>query len=292
MEDTTTRDFAPESRTPRRLVWIACGLAAVAFGFVVGRGTHNDINAAPADTETTPPAAGVDPVPVVVELFTSQGCSSCPPADRLLAELASDQPVPGALIVPLSEHVDYWNRLGWTDPFSSSRFSERQRAYAHAAGSRRIYTPQMMVDGRHGFVGSERKEALGHIAKASMEAHADVRLAACDATPDCWRVEIEGADRVGEADAIGNIARVVYAVTESNLEVDVPRGENAGRELSHVAVVRWMDELGSVGSAGTFSGRVRPQMDSDWDRENLRIVVFVQEEESRRILGAGSVPVG
>lgn len=280
-----------------RLAWIFCGLVAVLLGFVIGRGAETDVNAAPAGDGIVHPAPGALTVPVVVELFTSQGCSSCPAADRLLAKLAAEQPVPGALIVPMSEHVDYWNRLGWNDPFSDAQFSDRQRTYAHAAGSRRIYTPQMMVDGRYGFVGSERKEALANIAKASMAHHADVKLTPCDGVSEaltiCRNVEISDLPALTE----GDTAHVVYAFTESGLAVDVPTGENAGRELAHVAVVRVMKVLGamndnSTGGDGAFVGRVEAEIGPDWDRENLRLVVFVQEQASRRILGAGVVPFG
>lgn len=277
----------PSTSSARRLAWIAGGIVAVLVGFALGRTADTDLRAAPSGVAAGEDATGTPTVPVVVELFTSQGCSSCPPADRLLAELAREQPVPGALIVPMSEHVDYWNRLGWTDPFSSTQFSDRQRTYAHAAGSRRIYTPQMMVDGRFGFVGSERKEALASIAKASMAPHAVVTLGACDeAASDseiCRDVEIRDLPAVTEGDS----ARVTYAVTESGLEVDVPSGENAGRELSHVAVVREMIDLGAITGDGVFTGRVAIGIEPEWRRENLRLVVFVQERASRRILGAG-----
>src|SRR5204863_10159916 len=115
------------------------------------------------------------PPAVMVELFTSEGCSSCPPADKLLSWLAERQPISGVEIIPLSEHVDYWNHLGWADPYSAAAFSERQHEYSGSLGSR-VYTPQMVVDGKVEFVGGDSDEALKAISDESRRLKAIVRI--------------------------------------------------------------------------------------------------------------------
>src|SRR5262245_43533606 len=128
-----------------------------------------------APPATSEPGGGVRS-PVIVELFTSEGCSSCPPADAVLAQLQKTQPVAGAEVITLSEHVDYWNYIGWSDPFSSAAFSARQEAYSQAFGQERIYTPQMVVAGQAELVGTNMNKAREAIAKAAGSPKADVRV--------------------------------------------------------------------------------------------------------------------
>ncbi|MDT5295336.1 MAG: hypothetical protein QOJ76_2216 [Acidobacteriota bacterium] len=228
--------------------------------------------------------------PVVVELFTSEGCSSCPPADALLARLDKTQPVDGAEVIPLAMHVDYWNYLGWADPFSSHEFSERQGEYARAYGKEGVYTPQMIVDGVKEFPGGNSPDALDAIGKAARAPKADVQFARAAAETEAGvrlSVRIENLPKLTE----GDDAYVLLALTESGLSSDVARGENSGRRLSHAGVVRRLTTLGSLADArgGTFSTEAMVTIEKGWRRENLRAVVFAQERGSRRVIAAASL---
>lgn len=218
----------------------------------------------------TPTAAGT---PVLVELFTSEGCSSCPSADRLLSRLAADQPVSGAVVVPLSLHVDYWNHLGWRDPFSSPRYTERQGAYAARFGNPgRVYTPQMVVDGRAEFVGSDEREARRAIGESAREPKAIVRVAP-NATGA--RVTIAGAQAGAD---------VFLAVIEDGTVSEVTRGENAGARLAHTAVARNLFVAGRVDAAGRFDTSVSFES----DKRARRVLAFVQERGLGRVLGVSA----
>jgi hypothetical protein len=240
-----------------------------------------------APTELRP---GIAPVPVVVELFTSEGCSSCPPADRLLAHLEQTQPVPGAQIIALEQHVDYWNGDGWTDPFSSAQFTDRQADYVRALRANTPYTPQMVVDGAAEFVGSDERHALAAIAKSSNAPKANITLELrpdSQAGPDkvALRVRFEPAANWNAKDA----ADVVLAITENGLSSNVTRGENAGTQLGHRDVVRQLRTLGQLKSDGSFSQDLDVKLEKNWKRENLRGVVFVQQRSSRHILAAAAL---
>lgn len=227
---------------------------------------------------------------VVVELFTSEGCSSCPPADALLARLDATQPVEGAEVIPLAMHVDYWNYLGWADPFSSHQFSERQGEYAAAFGKSDVYTPQMVVDGVKEFNGSNSSLAQETIGKAAREPKGEVLLARSPSQPDTLvriSAQIDKFPKPTEGEAVN----VFLALTESGLASDVARGENSGRKLSHVGVVRSLKMLGGLPEApGTsFKAETEVLIEKGWRRENLRAVVFAQERGTRRVLAAGSL---
>jgi hypothetical protein len=212
-------------------------------------------------------------VPVLVELFTSEGCSSCPPADRLLTKLDREQPVGGANIVVLSEHVDYWNQLGWKDPFSSAAFSQRQRDYAEML-SGDVYTPEMVVDGAKGFVGSNESDALRAIRDAAHKPKAAIRI---DAHQENGKARIvlhmdEAAD-----------GPLYLALAHEAKQSQVLRGENAGRGLSHVAVVYSIQKLGKLDR--TASGFEKEVVVSS--EQGTRVVAFATKSGAGRITAIG-----
>jgi hypothetical protein len=226
--------------------------------------------------------------PVLVELFTSEGCSSCPPADLVLMQLDKTQPVPGAEVIILSQHVDYWNYLGWKDPFSSAEFSRRQKAYADSLESNGPYTPQMIVDGRTEFNGGDGRKAQRTIAEAARNPKASVMLTLSPA-PEGARIQIhiEGLEAARLSGKFSGKADVLLAITENGLENSVTRGENSGKKLPHAGVVRRLTLVGAATKAG-FSADQVIVLDKSWKRENLRAVVFVQEHGSRRVVGAAA----
>lgn len=229
------------------------------------------------------PAAG--PVPVLLELFTSEGCSSCPPADRLLVKLHREQPIRGVEVIVLSQHVDYWNRLGWFDRFSSPEMSKRQSWYS-ARWPTRVYTPQAVVDGEREVLGGDGPGVVQLIREAARRPKGAVAIAAAvDANGAGVRLDAAGLPG-------GRAATMMLAIVEDNLETDVERGENAGKTLRHAGVVRALVEAGTVEQgAKSFSGAVSVPFGEGWDRANLRAVAFVQEEGSRAITAIGAAPL-
>jgi hypothetical protein len=233
------------------------------------------------------PAAAPDArMPVLVELFTSEGCSSCPPADAVLARLVESQPVPGAVVIALSEHVDYWNRLGWSDPYSSKLLSERQGAYAASFRNSGLYTPQVVVDGQAELVGSDERGVEREIASASREPKLEVALARGQAASSL-RVRVAPSGKPAK----GHEADVLLALVEDDLHSQVSRGENSGRRLSHTAVVRRLDVIGRIVDGGAFDKEVPVTFDPAWKLEKLSAVAFVQERPAGRVLGAARGPV-
>lgn len=215
---------------------------------------------------------------VLVELFTSEGCSSCPPADELLIQLTTKQPVAGAQIVALGQHVDYWNRLGWTDPFSAASFSQRQSWYAEGFRSNGPYTPQMVVDGHIEFVGNDQRKAIRAVEEAARVAKLPTSIT--------WGDEVSVSIEAGE---LKSPAEVFVAIVENGLTSAVKRGENGGRNLRHAAVVRNWQSVGTMKTGIPFTTTRRLRIDKDWNSEQLAAVVFAQEKQSRRVVAAASI---
>jgi hypothetical protein len=212
--------------------------------------------------------------PVLVELFTSEGCSSCPPADALLEKLDREQPVKGAQIIVLSEHVDYWNHDGWTDPFSSAALTARQVDYVRRFALPDPYTPQMVVDGNAQLNGSDAQKAAAVIRQASQDPKVAIRIRVGDRG-----VTLE-VDPLPEGTARKANIYVTYAA-ESGTS-DVLRGENQGHTLHYVSIVRDIQKVGSIGGRDTFT----KQLPARPSGTPSRLIAFVQEPGNGRIWGA------
>jgi len=243
----------------RSLAWthlLACGL--VAAGTLILAAASMVFSARAADDTR---------LPILVELFTSESCSSCPPADRHLAQLDSQ-------VIVLSEHVDYWNQLGWKDRFSSPEFTQRQETYAKEFGLESPYTPQMVIDGAAQFTGGDVRRAIVEIGKASDRQKATIFL------------QRFGADLRVDAESVPQDADVWLALAYDHASTQVAAGENKGRTLSHVAVVTSLRKIGSVRRGGTFSRHVN----LDIALGGVRIVVFLQEPGQGRVVGVQILP--
>ena len=246
-----------------------------------------------AGSAAAPRAAAPAPIlPVLVELFTSEGCEDCPPADKVLEQLIAAQPVSGGEVIGLGEHVDYWDQLGWKDRFSSHALTARQGLYAARFANDSIYTPQMVVDGRSEFVGSDAAAARRAIGKAIAQPHGVVRITLNDRSaeslalqPPALRVNLTVTDL--PKITRGDQADIIVAITEDGLRTDVKRGENKGRVLTHAAVARYMATIGEAAD-GSASASADIALAPDWQRDRLKVIAFVQERKSRQILASAS----
>jgi hypothetical protein len=225
--------------------------------------------------------------PVLLELFTSEGCSDCPPADRLLQSLDEKQPFTGADLVVLSEHVDYWNHDGWIDPYSSHIFSERQRSYAERFRLHDLYTPQVVVDGQREVVGSNASAIRNAVETVGRSKKVSLTLSNAVRDGNAIKFHVTSAELPNSLD----LAAVYVALAQNKAQSNVAGGENGGRSLTHVAVVRVLTAVGTLKAGTSFSKDVVIPMPSRMPATGIRIVAFLQDEKSHKILGATQVKI-
>ncbi|MGA8067694.1 MAG: DUF1223 domain-containing protein [Terriglobales bacterium] len=224
------------------------------------------------------------PVPVLVELFTSEGCSSCPPADALLERLDQLQPVAGAEAIVLSEHVDYWNHDGWKDVYSSSFFTDRQNDYERRFGVSSAYTPQMVVDGSKELNGSDATAVSRAIESARSHFKIPVRISTVAlVNPKTFRVHLEV--EALPADFKARKADIFVAVALNRAASHVSAGENKGRDIHHVAVAMSINKVGTVEKGMNFDREVLMKV-ATFDLANLRLIAFVQGSDGGEVVGA------
>jgi hypothetical protein len=261
----------------RGAAWKLAAIALpVLLAAIIATGGSSGRAIAAADTSRTP---------ILMELFTSEGCSSCPPVDTWVERIDAAQPVAGAEIIVLSEHVDYWDHDGWKDPFSSSAITDRQKAYVHNLGLSDVYTPQIILDGDAELKPANPQQTTQSLTKAAGASMIPVRLssAAIGAGSPAvltGRIEADGSAQKKNAD-------VFVAVALDKTLTDVLAGENDGKKLENIAVVKEMVKVGKLEKGKSFDQPFSVKLWPDADPANLRVVAFVQESGPGRVLGAG-----
>jgi len=215
--------------------------------------------------------------PVLIELFTSEGCSSCPPADALLRDVAAAGRLENVEVIPLGYHVDYWDELGWKDRFSSHAYTRRQAQYAERFALDAPYTPQLVIEGLSQTVGNDRAAIIQRVRDAAKQARA-VQFEVVHSSPDTLALQVMGAPG----------AEVLLAITESDLTTSVGGGENKGTTLRHAAVVRSLESVGKTHD-GSLRVVARLHLQPAWNAQKLRAVVFAQRYSQGEVLGATSI---
>ena len=257
------------------MVRLILGIAMVLFSNVVllsAQGT------APADTASRPKV-------ILVELFTSEGCSSCPPADNLLRAINGTQPSAGQIIVGISEHVTYWNSLGWSDPFSSDLYTDRQNRYGSRFGLDSVYTPQMVVNGTEQFVGSDQSSLASAIRKEQNRTDpVDLRILSVNRLGGALMVDFSA-----KGDASFQGSEIFAVLTDDADQSIVPRGENSGRTLSHVAVARTLLRVAKLQEAPQQTVQIALPT-SFHGMTGHHLILFAQAPGSGKVLGADSKP--
>lgn len=240
--------------------------------------------------------AGIAPVrsqtvstgtPVLVELFTSEGCSSCPPADKLLGTLQTQQPVPAAHIVAVEEHVDYWDRQGWRDRFSSSRFTQRQSFYAPRLNFEDSYTPQMVVDGAAQFLGSDSAKAFSAISQAARKEKIPLMLT----TPVVSGRTISGSVTVQDKMTSLPHGDLYAVLIQPSASTEVKGGENGGKRLNHVSVARAFARVGKIQDLSHGPVDFKMNAPADTDPAGMRLILFAQLPSQGPIRGIAEATI-
>lgn len=217
----------------------------------------------------------------LLELYTSEGCSSCPPADRWLSKLTADKAVPETLL-PLAFHVDYWNALGWNDPYSQGKFSDRQRQHSRRRGARFVVTPQFLLDGQP----YQRPFLFGDL---------DAKMQAINRTPPRARIRISESRQYSTinaqidaqvAEPALHTAELFIAIFENNLQSAVASGENAGALLKHDFVVRELSGPVAIDANGRVSHQISLRLEPHWKPRDVRLAAFLQDTRSGQVLQA------
>jgi hypothetical protein len=222
----------------------------------------------------------------VVELFTSEGCSSCPPADRLLQEIHLKRTEAGQLIVGISEHVTYWNSQGWKDPFSEQLFTDRQTVYASRLAHSEPYTPEMVVNGRDQLVGNNTS-ALEKALRSDLDKpHLDLQIVSAAVTQS-------GLDlQYSLKGAVKSKLDIIAIITDDDDRSNVLRGENSGKALEHVSVARMLTRVGTVKNETEETAHLRLPEGLDLKKgSGHHLIVIAQEPHEGSILGAAIMPI-
>jgi hypothetical protein len=210
----------------------------------------------------------------VVELFTSEGCSSCPPADALLSDIKNKADKNHQNVITLAYHVDYWNRLGWKDPYSKAQFSFRQENYSRIMPGNEMFTPQVIVNGTKSFTGSDKKQIQANIESALREISSSTLSMHIDSTSNdtiygTYATSVNGRD-----------FSIKFALSEDGLSTRVGSGENSGKELHHDSVVRYLSSVDSPPASGSF----RVPLNVFTGKGTRHLTAFVQRKSKMDIL--------
>jgi hypothetical protein len=268
------RDIVTRRFTAYSALSIAAALAACLIALSAQPSTHLDSNNAQPGHRA-----------VLVELFTSEGCSSCPSADALLQQVNGRYSDSGQLIVGVSEHVTYWNSLGWSDPFSSPTYTERQNAYGQRFHLDSVYTPQMVINGQEQIVGSNSAGLLRAIRKEDQMSQMDVHIASASLDGNILTLDFSVSGTIP-----GKGAEIYAILADDKTSSNVLRGENSGRTLSHVSVARTITRVANLQEATELTIRL-PLVGYVQQSSHLgrHLILFAQAPGFGQVLGVDAL---